>query len=268
MIVPLLHAFKLPALKNFQQHILNILNKLILDQLGGAEISQQIKKAACNICTIDSDQLAKLEETLQGNSHDADPSSSLSSPSYRSQGILPSNGSEDFLWKWDALEAYQNFVFEEDRLHSVQIANHICGLIQKGNVVVQWKLYNYIFNPVLQRGVQLAHHCQQLSVTSAQTHVCNLHNQCLPQEVLQIYLKTLPTLLKSRFVCVCVYSYFFFSLFAFECLCIFLGFNFSLTTTKNSHPMSDFFKKTFVCFYWNGCREGDRAISFNFSEER
>lgn len=200
VIVPLLHAFKLPALKNFQQHILNILNKLILDQLGGAEISQQIKKAACNICTIDSDQLAKLEETLQGNSHDADPSSSLSSPSYRSQGILPSNGSEDFLWKWDALEAYQNFVFEEDRLHSVQIANHICGLIQKGNVVVQWKLYNYIFNPVLQRGVQLAHHCQQLSVTSAQTHVCNLHNQCLPQEVLQIYLKTLPTLLKSRVI--------------------------------------------------------------------
>ena len=98
------------------------------------------------------------------------------------------------------LEAYQNFVFEKDRLHSVQIANHICGLIQKGNVVVQWKLYNYIFNPVLQRGVQLAHHCQQLSVTSAQTHVCNLHNQCLPQEVLQIYLKTLPTLLKSRVI--------------------------------------------------------------------
>uniref|UniRef100_A0A8C3X2N7 Lysosomal trafficking regulator n=1 Tax=Catagonus wagneri TaxID=51154 RepID=A0A8C3X2N7_9CETA len=200
VIVPLLHAFKLPALKNFQQHILNILNKLILDQLGGAEISQQMKKAACNICTIDSDQLAKLEETLQGNSHDTDPSSSLSSPSYRSQGILPSNGSEDFLWKWDALEAYQNFVFGEDRLRSVQIANHICSLIQKGNVVVRWKLYNYIFNPVLQKGVELVHHCQQLSITSAQTHVCNLHNQCLPQEVLQIYLKTLPTLLKSRVI--------------------------------------------------------------------
>lgn len=208
VIVPLLHAFKLPALKSCQQHILNILHKLILDQLGGAEIPQKTKKAACNICTVDSDQLAKLEETLQGNSYNAEPSSGLSSPSYRFQGILPSSGSEDLLWKWDALEAYQNFVFEEDRLQSVQIANHICSLIQKGNVVVQWKLYNCIFNPVLQRGVELAHHCQQLSITSAQTHVCSHHNQCLPQEVLQIYLKTLPTLLKSRFV-IYVCRYFF-----------------------------------------------------------
>ncbi|KAB1270843.1 Lysosomal-trafficking regulator [Camelus dromedarius] len=200
VIIPLLHAFKLPALKNFQQHILNILNKLILDQLGGAEIPQKIKKAACNICTVDVDQLAKLEETLQGDSSAAEPSSGLSSPSYRCQGILPSSGAEDLLWKWDALAAYQNFVFEEDRLQSVQIANHICSLIQKGNVVVQWKLYNYIFNPVLQRGVRLAHHCQQLGITSAQTHVCSRHHQCLPQEVLQIYLKTLPTLLKSRVI--------------------------------------------------------------------
>ncbi|XP_014644437.1 PREDICTED: lysosomal-trafficking regulator [Ceratotherium simum simum] len=200
VIIPLLHAFKLPALKNFQQHILNILNKLILDQLGGAEISQKLKKAACNICTVDSDQLAKLEETLHENSWDAEPSSGLSSPSCRFQGILPSSGSEDLLWKWDALEAYQNFVFEEDRLHSIQIANHICNLIQKGNVIVQWKLYNYIFNPVLQRGVELAHHCQHLSITSARTHVCSHHNQCLPQEVLQIYLKTLPALLKSRVI--------------------------------------------------------------------
>uniref|UniRef100_A0A2K6V8Y1 Lysosomal trafficking regulator n=1 Tax=Saimiri boliviensis boliviensis TaxID=39432 RepID=A0A2K6V8Y1_SAIBB len=200
VIIPLLHAFKLPALKSFQQHILNILNKLILDQLGGAEVSQKIKKAACNICTVDSDQLAQLEETLQGNLGDAEPSSSLSSPSYRFQGILPSSGSEDLLWKWDALKAYQNFVFEEDRLHSIQIANHICSLIQKGNIVVQWKLYNYIFNPVLQRGVELAHHCQQLSIASAQTHVCSHYNQCLPQDVLQIYVKTLPILLKSRVI--------------------------------------------------------------------
>nr|XP_012593737.1 lysosomal-trafficking regulator isoform X3 [Microcebus murinus] len=200
VIIPLLHAFKLPALKNFQQHILNILNKLILDQLGGAEISEKIKKAPCNICTVDSDQLAKLEETLQGNSCDAEASSSLSSSSSRFQGILPSSGFEDLLWKWDALKAYQNFVFEEDRLQSVQIANHICSLIQKGNVIVQWKLYNYIFNPVLQRGVELAHHCQQLSTTSARTHTCCHHNQCLPQEVLQIYLKTLPMLLKSRVI--------------------------------------------------------------------
>ncbi|KAF3823867.1 hypothetical protein GH733_006871 [Mirounga leonina] len=200
VIIPLLHAFQLPALKHFQQHILNILNKLILDQLGGAETPQKMKQATCNICTIDPDQLAKLEETLQGNSCDAAPSPSLSSPSYKFQGILPSSGSEDLLWKWDALEAYQKFVFEEDRLRSVQVANHICSLIQKGNVVVQWKLYNFVFNPVLQRGVQLAHHCQHLSITSALTHVCSHHDQCLPQEVLQIYLKTLPTLLKSRVI--------------------------------------------------------------------
>ncbi|XP_008585444.1 PREDICTED: lysosomal-trafficking regulator, partial [Galeopterus variegatus] len=200
VIIPLLHAFKLPALKNFQQHILNILNKLILDQLGGAEISQKIKKAACNICTVDSDQLAKLEETLQENSCDAGPSTSFPSPSCRFQGILPSSGSEDLLWKWDALEAYQSFVFEEDRLRSIQIANHICNLIQKGNAVVQWKLYNYIFNPVLQRGVELACHCQHLRITSAQTHACSHHDQCLSQEVLQIYLKTLPVLLKSRVI--------------------------------------------------------------------
>ncbi|XP_019602532.2 lysosomal-trafficking regulator isoform X1 [Rhinolophus sinicus] len=200
VIIPLLHAFQLPALKNFQQHILNILNKLILDQLGGAEISHKIKKAACNICTVDSDQLAKLEETLQGASCEAEPSSGSPSPSCRFQGILPSSGSEDLLWRWDALQAYQNFVFEGDRLHSVQIANHICSLIQKGNVVVQWKLYNYIFNPVLQRGVELAHHCQHLSVTTAQSHMCGHHSQCLPQEVLQIYLKMLSTLLKSRII--------------------------------------------------------------------
>uniref|UniRef100_A0A8D2D2T6 Lysosomal trafficking regulator n=1 Tax=Sciurus vulgaris TaxID=55149 RepID=A0A8D2D2T6_SCIVU len=200
VIIPLLHAFKLPALKNFQQHILNILNKLILDQLGGAEISQKIKKAACNICTVDSDQLVKLEETLQGSLCDAQPSSGSLSPSYRFQGILPSTGSEDLLWKWDALEAYQNFVFEEDRLHNIQIASHICNLIQKGNVVIQWKLYNYIFNPVLQRGVELAHHCQHLDITSARTPMCSHLKQCLPQEVLQVYLKTLPVLLKSRVI--------------------------------------------------------------------
>ncbi|XP_029787472.1 lysosomal-trafficking regulator isoform X3 [Suricata suricatta] len=200
VIIPLLHAFRSPALKNFQQHILTILNKLILDQLGGAEIPQKMKKAACNICTIDPDQVAKLEEALQGSPWEAGPSPSPPSPVHRSEGILPSSGSEDWLWRWGALEAYQSFVFEEDQFRSVQIANHICNLIQKGNVVVRWKLYNCIFNPVLQRGVELAHHCQLLSVTSAQAHVCSHHNQCLPPEVLQIYLKTLPALLKSRVI--------------------------------------------------------------------
>ncbi|XP_067392088.1 lysosomal-trafficking regulator isoform X2 [Emydura macquarii macquarii] len=199
VITPLLHASKLPVLKNFQQYILSILNKFILDQLGGAEVSQKIIQAACNICTIDCDQLAELEDTLQSNSTDIGLASNFSSP-YRFQGILPSSGSEDMLLKWDALEAYRDFAFEEDKVRSAQIASHICHLIQKGNVVVQWKLYNYVYNPVLQRGVELAHHSQQLGITAACSHVCNCHGQCLPQEVLQIYLQTLPALFKSRII--------------------------------------------------------------------
>nr|XP_006122129.1 lysosomal-trafficking regulator isoform X1 [Pelodiscus sinensis]XP_014428565.1 lysosomal-trafficking regulator isoform X1 [Pelodiscus sinensis]XP_025039908.1 lysosomal-trafficking regulator isoform X1 [Pelodiscus sinensis]XP_025039909.1 lysosomal-trafficking regulator isoform X1 [Pelodiscus sinensis]XP_025039910.1 lysosomal-trafficking regulator isoform X1 [Pelodiscus sinensis]XP_025039911.1 lysosomal-trafficking regulator isoform X1 [Pelodiscus sinensis] len=200
VITPLLLASKLPALKNFQQHILSILNKFILDQLGGAEVSQKIMQAACNICTIDCNQLAELEDTLQNSSTDTGLVPHFSNPSYRFQGILPSSGSEDLLLRWDALEAYQDFAFEEDKLRSVQIASHICHLIQKGNVVVQWKLYNYIYNPVLQRGVELAHHSQQLGVTAACNHVCSCHSRCLPQEVLQIYLQTLPALFKSRII--------------------------------------------------------------------
>ncbi|XP_054675632.1 lysosomal-trafficking regulator isoform X3 [Grus americana] len=197
VIVPLLHASKLPILKNFQQHILNILNKFILDQLGGAEVSPKIIQASCNICTVDCDQLAQLEDALQGNSSDA---ALASSSSCRVQGILPSSGSEDMLLRWDALEAYHDVVFEEDKLRGMQIANHICHLIQKGNAVVQWKLYNCIYNPVLQRGVELACHAQQLRLTTADKHTCSYHSQCLPSEVLQIYLQTLPVLLKSRVI--------------------------------------------------------------------
>uniref|UniRef100_A0A8C8SEP2 Lysosomal-trafficking regulator n=1 Tax=Pelusios castaneus TaxID=367368 RepID=A0A8C8SEP2_9SAUR len=200
VITPLLHASKLPVLKNFQQHILSILNKFILDQLGGAEVSQKIIQAACNICTIDCDQLAELEDTLQNTSTDIGLASNFSSPSCRFQGILPSSGSENMLLKWDALEAYQDFAFEEDKLRSVQIASHICHLIQKGNVVVQWKLYTYIYNPVLQRGVELAHHSQQLGITAPCNHLCSCHSRCLPQEALQIYLQTLPALFKSRII--------------------------------------------------------------------
>ncbi|NWU63619.1 LYST regulator, partial [Pterocles burchelli] len=196
VIVPLLHASKLPILKNFQQHILNILNKFILDQLGGAEVSPKIIQASCNICTVDSDQLAQLEDALQGNSSDA----GLASSSCRVQGILPSSGSEDMLLRWDALEAYQDIVFEEDKLRGMQIASHICHLIQKGNAVVQWKLYNCIYDPVLQRGVEIACHAQQLGLTTADKHTCSYHSQCLPSEVLQIYLQTLPVLLKSRVI--------------------------------------------------------------------
>ncbi|XP_048794318.1 lysosomal-trafficking regulator isoform X1 [Lagopus muta] len=197
VIVPLLRASKLPILKNFQQHILNILNKFILDQLGGAEASPRIIQASCNICTIDCDQLLQLEDALQGNSNDA---GFASSSSCRVQGILPSSGSEDVLLRWDALEAYQNVVFEEDKLQGMQIASHICHLIQKGNAVVQWKLYNCIYNPVLQKGVELACHAQQLGLTTADKHTSGCHSQCLPYEVLQIYLQILPALLKSRVI--------------------------------------------------------------------
>uniref|UniRef100_A0A8C0C537 Lysosomal trafficking regulator n=1 Tax=Buteo japonicus TaxID=224669 RepID=A0A8C0C537_9AVES len=197
VIVPLLHASKLPILKNFQQHILNILNEFILDQLGGAEVSPKIIQASCNICTVDCDQLAQLQDALQGNPNDAGVASSSSC---RVQGILPSSGSEDMLLRWDALEAYQDIVFEEDKLRGMQIASHICHLIQKGNAVVQWKLYNCIYNPVLQRGVELACHAQQLGLTTADKHTCSYHSQCLPSEVLQIYLQMLPVLLKSRVI--------------------------------------------------------------------
>ncbi|XP_032039387.1 lysosomal-trafficking regulator [Aythya fuligula] len=197
VIVPLLHASKLPILKNFQQHILNILNKFILDQLGGAEVSPKILQASCNICTVDCDQLSQLEDALQGNSNDA---GLASSSSCRVQGILPSSGSEDMLLRWAALEAYQDIVFEEDKLRGMQIASHICHLIQKGNAVVQWKLYNCIFNPVLQKGVELACHAQQLGITTADKHTCSYHSQCLPYEVLQIYLQILPVLFKSRII--------------------------------------------------------------------
>uniref|UniRef100_A0A8B9C343 Lysosomal trafficking regulator n=1 Tax=Anser brachyrhynchus TaxID=132585 RepID=A0A8B9C343_9AVES len=197
VIVPLLHASKLPILKNFQQHILNILNKFILDQLGGAEVSPKILQASCNICTVDCDQLSQLEDALQGNSNDA---GLASSSSCRVQGILPSSGSEDMLLRWAALEAYRDVVFEEDKLRGMQIASHICHLIQKGNAVVQWKLYNSIYNPVLQKGVELACHAQQVGITTADKHTCSYHSQCLPYEVLQIYLQTLPALLKSRII--------------------------------------------------------------------
>ncbi|KAM4694759.1 lysosomal-trafficking regulator [Discoglossus pictus] len=199
IVKPLLHAFKLPALKNFQQHIMAILTNLVLDQLGGGEVSLNVKQASCNICFMDCDQLAELQDTIQGKPLDSNITSS-SSPSYRFQGILPSGGSEDILWKWDALEAYQDVVFGTDSQLSLQIASHICHLIQKGNAVVQWKLYTLIFNGILQRGVEMAHHSQHLGVTTSCSQACSYHSKCLPQEVLKIYLQTLPELLKSRVI--------------------------------------------------------------------
>ncbi|XP_043931740.1 lysosomal-trafficking regulator [Protopterus annectens] len=197
VIAPLLHAFRLPAFKNFQQNILSALHKLILDQLGGGDISEKMKLAACNICTFDSNQLPDLEEALQRSSVDGQGSSVST---YRSEGILPTGGSDDMLWKWDALEAYQDLVFSDDGQQSLLIACHICQLIQKGTAAVQWQLYIHVFNPVLQRGVEMAHHAQHLGVSVACSNVCSYHSRCLSPDVLLVYLQTLPTLFRFRLV--------------------------------------------------------------------
>uniref|UniRef100_A0A6Q2WXU8 Lysosomal trafficking regulator n=1 Tax=Esox lucius TaxID=8010 RepID=A0A6Q2WXU8_ESOLU len=197
VVGPLLHAFQAPGLRSYQAHVLSVLSRLILDQLGGGQPSERAKLASCNICTLDSSQLPGLEETLQ----QGEVVVSSPSLSYRSQGILPSGGgAEDMLWKWDALEAYQGLVFGEDRALSQQLAGHVCHLTLRGNAVVQWQLYTHIFNPVLQRGVELAHHAQQLGVSTVCSQVCSQHSLCLPVEILLVYLHTLPTLLQSRVI--------------------------------------------------------------------
>ena len=197
VVGPLLHAFQAPGLRTYQSHVLNVLGRLILDQLGGGQPSEKAKLASCNICTLDSSQLPGLEETLQ----QGEPFAASLGPGHRSQGILPSGGdAEDMLWKWGALEAYQALVFGEDRQLSQQIAGHVCQLTLRGNVLVQWQLYTHIFNPVMQRGVELVHHAQQLGVSTVCAQMCSYHSQCLPVEVLLVYLQTLPALLKSRWV--------------------------------------------------------------------
>ncbi|XP_059421650.1 lysosomal-trafficking regulator isoform X3 [Carassius carassius] len=198
VIGPMLQAFQAPGLRSYQSHVLSVLSRLVLEQLGGGQPSEKAKLASCNICTLDSSQLPGLEETLQGYGPKKELNLSTSpSPSYRSQGILPSGGTEDMLWKWDALEAYQEIVFGEDWHLSQQIASHVCQLTLRGNAVVQWQLYTHIFNPVLQRGVELTHHAQQLGVSTTCSQVCSYHTNCLPVEVLLVYLQTLPALLKS-----------------------------------------------------------------------
>lgn len=202
VIGPMLQAFQAPGLRSYQSHVLSVLSRLVLEQLGGGQPSEKAKLASCNICTLDSSQLPGLDETLQGYGPKKELNLSTSpSPSYRFQGILPSGGAEDMLWKWDALEAYQELVFGEDRHLSQQIASHVCQLTLRGNAVVQWQLYTHIFNPVLQRGVKLSHHAQQLGVTTTCSQVCSYHSHCLPVEVLLVYLQTLPALLRSRYGC-------------------------------------------------------------------
>ncbi|XP_073729607.1 lysosomal-trafficking regulator isoform X3 [Misgurnus anguillicaudatus] len=198
VIGPLLQAFQAPGLRSYQSHVLSVLSRLVLEQLGGGQPSEKAKLASCNICTLDSSQFHGLEETLQGCGSGKESNLSTSPcPSYRSQGILPSGGAEDMLWKWDALEAYQELVFGEDWQLSQQIASHVCQLTLRGNAVVQWQLYTHIFNPVLQRGVELTHHAQQLGALTPCSQICSYHTHCLPVEVLLVYLQTLPALLKS-----------------------------------------------------------------------
>ncbi|KAI4900261.1 hypothetical protein NFI96_016679 [Prochilodus magdalenae] len=201
VVGPLLKAFQAPGLHSYQSHILNVLSRFVLEQLGGGQHSEKANLASCNICTLDSSQIPGIEETLQGCRPGNMMTSSASSyPLYISQGVLPSTGSEDMLWKWDALKAYQEIVFGEDLQLSQQVASHLCQLILQGNAVVQWQLYTHIFNPVLQRGVELSHHAQQLGVSSTCTQVCSYHSQCFPVEVLLVYLQTLPALLKTSTV--------------------------------------------------------------------
>ncbi|XP_031435189.1 lysosomal-trafficking regulator isoform X2 [Clupea harengus] len=199
VVEPLLQAFQAPGLRSYQSHVLSVLSRLVLEQLGGSQPSEKAKLASCNICTLDSSQLPSLEETLHGCPPSGEAVSSTTSPnlSYRSKGILPSGAAEDMLWKWDALKAYQDLVFGEDWQLSQQIAGHLCQLTLRGNAVVQWQLYTHIFSPVLQRGVELAHHSQQLGVSTTCTQACTYHTHCLPIEVLLVYLQTLPALLKS-----------------------------------------------------------------------
>lgn len=208
VIGPMLQAFQAPGLRSYQSHVLSVLSRLVLEQLGGGQPSEKAKLASCNICTLDSSLLPGLDETLQGYGPRKELNLSTSpSPSYRFQGILPSGGAEDMLWKWDALEAYQELVFGEDRHLSQQIASHICQLTLRGNAVVQWQLYTHIFNPVLQRGVELSHHAQQLGVSTTCSQVCSYHTHCIPVEVLLVYLQTLPALLKSRYGCISSISF-------------------------------------------------------------
>ncbi|KAG8583312.1 hypothetical protein GDO81_008368 [Engystomops pustulosus] len=191
VITPLLYAFQVPGLKNVQQHILSILANFLLNQLGGGDPSKLIKRASCNICAMDCDPL-----TGEG---DMTPLSSFCSMPYRLQGVLPCGGSEDLRWKWDSLEAYQELVFSSDLQLSLLISSHICYLMQEGNAIVQKRLYTLIFNGILQRGVELVHYLQKSDIATISRQHDNDQNTCLLQ-VLKVYLKCLPELLKSRVV--------------------------------------------------------------------
>ncbi len=90
VIGPMLQAFQAPGLRSYQSHVLSVLSRLVLEQLGGGQPSEKATLASCNICTLDSSQLPGLEETLHSYGPKKESNLSASpSPSYRSQGILP-----------------------------------------------------------------------------------------------------------------------------------------------------------------------------------
>lgn len=198
VVAPLLQIFQAPGLCSHQSYILNVLSRLVLEQLGGEQPSGKSRIASCNICILDSRQKLCIEKTLQDCRLGEEITSSASPSSFQSQLDLPSRGCEDVRCKWDALKAYQEIVFGKDWQLSKQIASHVCHLALRGNAVIQWKLYMYIFCPMLQKGVELTHHAQKLGVSKSCSQVCSYHTHCLPVEVLLVYLQALPCLLRTR----------------------------------------------------------------------
>ncbi|KAG5855573.1 hypothetical protein ANANG_G00050490 [Anguilla anguilla] len=162
VVGPLLAAFRAPGLRPYQAHVLAVLSRLVLEQLGGGQLSERARQAACNICSA--------------------------------QGVLADREADDALWKWEALRAYQELAFGEDPQLALQTAGHVCQLVVRGNAAVQWQLYAHVFGPALQRGVDLAHCAHELGGSAPPPA------QALPVEVLQVYLQTLPALLKSRLI--------------------------------------------------------------------
>ncbi|XP_048843336.1 lysosomal-trafficking regulator-like isoform X2 [Brienomyrus brachyistius] len=191
VLVPLLHAFQAPGLLPYQSHVLNILSRLLLEQLGGGQLSKTGRQAACSICTLDDRQLLLMEKIMQGIC-----ASGLHIPTDIPDGVR----ARDVLWRWDALEAYRDLMFDKDRQQGLLIAGHVCSLLLQGNSLVQGLLYTHVFSPVLQRGVGLANYSRELCISSASDQSHSFHCQGLSVEVLSVFLQALPSLLKHRVI--------------------------------------------------------------------
>ncbi|XP_023692044.2 lysosomal-trafficking regulator isoform X2 [Paramormyrops kingsleyae] len=188
---PLLHAFQAPGLQPYQSHVLNILSHLLLEQLGGGQLSKTGRQASCSICTLDDRQLLLMEKIMQGIC-----ASGLHIPTDIPEGIR----ARDVLRRWDALEAYRDLVFNKDRQQGPLIAGHVCSLLLQGHSLVQGLLYTHVFSPVLQRGVGLANYARELCISPAGDQSHSFHCQGLSVEVLSVFLQALPSLLKHRVI--------------------------------------------------------------------